>query len=123
MSRKLLFKKELARCRRKIERFNEQLADYVKMTGDNNVPDVDCTVIGTSPMFPILITETTHGFTYNDDGIDFDVTVESECGDFFLSGEDELDSNLAFNRRRLRKGIHVWRSENPDKELERDEDE
>lgn len=122
MGRKLLFKKDLARCRRKIEKFNEQLRAYIEMTGDNEVPDIDCSIIGTSPMDYITIQETTNGFIYTDDGLDYTVEVVSECGEFWLDGEDELDYNLAYNRRRLRKGIRVWKSDNPDYELEREED-
>lgn len=121
MSRKLSFKKDLARCRKKIEKFNDQLNAYIELTGDNEVPDIDCSIISTSPMDYIIIRETTNGFIYTDDGLDYAVEVVSECGDFWLDGEDELDSNLAYNRRRLRKGIRVWKSENPDRELEKDE--
>ena len=122
MNKKELFKKELARCRRKIEKYNQELANYVHLTGDNDVPDIDCTVIGTSPMEPIQIQETPGGFGYADDGLWEEISVEEECGEYWLSGEDELDDLLKFNRRRLRKGIRVWKSENPDAELEKEDD-
>lgn len=120
MNPKELFKKDLARCRRKIEKFNAELAAYVKMTESNEVPDIDSTVIGTSPMNPIEIKETKNGLGYADDGLWEEITIERECGEYWLSGEDELDDLLKYNRRRLRKGIRVWKSDNPDKELERD---
>ena len=123
MNRKDLFKKDFARIRRKIEKYNKELADYIKMTGDNEVPDIDSTIIGTSPMNPITIKETRTGIAYCDDGAWGEVRVASECGEYWLSGEDELDDLLKYNRRRLRKGIRVWKSENPDSELEKDEEE
>ena len=123
MNRKELFKKDFARIRRKIEKFNTDLAEYVKMTGDNEVPDIECTVIGTSPMNPIEFKDTKDGIAYCDDGWWEEIRVESECGEYWLSGEDELDDLLKFYHRRLRKGRRVWLSENPDAELERDEEE
>lgn len=123
MTPKDLFKKDFARIRRKIEKFNNQLAEYIAMTGDNEVPDIDCTVIGTSPMEPIQMKELKNGLAYCDDGWWEKITVEKECGEYWLSGEDELDDTLSFYRRRLRKGIRVWKSDNPDKEMEKEDEE
>ncbi|SEA80032.1 hypothetical protein SAMN04487851_11475 [Prevotella sp. tc2-28] len=122
MNKKELFKKDFARIRRKIEKYNKELADYVKMTGDNEVPDIDSTIIGTSPMNPIEVKELPNGVSYTDDGWWENITVESVYGEYWLSGEDELDDLLKYNRRRLRKGVRVWKSENPDIELEKDDD-
>jgi len=122
MNKKELFKKDFARIRRKIEKYNKELAAYVEMTGDNNVPDIECTVIGTSPMEEIQIKELPDGLAYSDDGFWEEIIVASECGMYWVSGEDELDDLLKYNRRRLRKGVRVWKSENPDAELEKDDD-
>ena len=122
MNKKELFQKDIARIRRKIEKYNRELADYVKLTGDNEVPDIDCTIIGTSPMEPIEMKETKNGIGYADDGWWEEITVEYECGEYWLSGEYDLDDLLKYNRRRLRKGIRVWKSENPDAEMERDDE-
>ena len=122
MNPRELFRKDLARCRRKIEKFNSDLAEDVRMTGDNLVPDIECSIIGTSPMEPIEFKETKNGLGYCDDGWWEEITIESEMGEYWLSGEEELDDFLKYNRRRLRKGIRVWKSENPDIELEKDED-
>lgn len=121
MNKKELFKRDFARIRRKIEKYNKELADYVKMTGDNEVPDIDTTVIGTSPMEAIEVKELPDGIAYNDDGYWEEITIEEECGEFWVSGEDGLDDLLKYNRRRLRKGIRVWKSENPDEEMEKDD--
>ena len=118
-----LFKKDLARCRRKIEKFNNELLEYVKITGDNEVPDIDCTIIGTSPMEPIEIKELPNGLGYSDEGWWEEITIEHECGEYWLSGEDDLDDLLKYNRRRLRKGMRVWKSENPDREMEKEDEE
>ena len=121
MNKKELFKKDFARIRRKIEKYNRELADYVEMTGDNEVPDIDTTVIGTSPMEAIEVKELPDGIAYNDDEYWEEITIEEECGEFWVSGEYKLDDLLKYNRRRLRKGIRVWKSENPDKEMEKDD--
>lgn len=120
---KEMFKKDFARIRRKIEKYNKELAAYVEMTGDNDVPDIDCTIIGTSPMNPIEVKQTEKGIAFADDGFWESIEVIRECGEYYFVGEDELDDLLKYNRRRLRKGIRVWKSENPDWELEKDEEE
>ena len=120
---KVLFKRDFARVERKIERYNKELAAYVEMTGDNDVPDIDCTIIGTSPMNPIEVKQTEKGIAFADDGFWESIEVVYECGEYYFVGEDELDDLLKYNRRRLRKGIRVWKSENPDLELEKDEEE
>ena len=120
---KEMFKKDCARIRRKIEKYNKELAAYVEMTGDNDVPDIDCTIIGTSPMNPIEVKQTEKGIAFADDGFWESIEVVCECGEYYFVGEDELDDLLKDNRRRLRKGIRVWKSEKPDLELEKDEEE
>lgn len=123
MNRKELFKKDFARIKRKIEKFNCQLNEYISITGDDEVPDIDCSIIGTSPMSPIKTKEIRNGLAYTDDGWWEEITVEKEDGEYWLSGEEELDDLLKYNRRRLRKGYRVWKSDNPDKEMEDDSDE
>lgn len=123
MNPKETFKTDLARCRRKIEKWNKELAAYVEMTGDNQVPDIDCSIIGTSPMEAMEIKDLPNGLSYCDDGWWEEITIEHEGGVYWLSGVEDLDDLLKYNRRRLRKGIRVWRSENPDRELEKDDEE
>ena len=123
MNPRELFKKDLARCRRKIEKFNKELSAYIEMTGDNQVPDIECTIIGTSPMTPIQVKDLPNGIAYADDGWWEEIVIEKECGEYWLSGEEELDDLLRYNRRRLRKGIRVWKSANPDAEMEKEDNE
>ena len=92
------------------------------MTGDNDVPDIDCTIIGTSPMEPIEVKETKNGIAYADEGWWEEITIEQEWSKYWLHGENDLDDLLKYNRRRLRKGVRVFRSENPDREMEKEED-
>lgn len=122
MNKKDLFKKDFARIRRKIEKFNTDLRDYIEVTGSDEAPDIDCTVIGTSPMEPIQIKETKDGLAYADENWWEEIKVEEEAGEYWLSGEDELNELLSYNRRRLRKGRRVFASSDPDAELEKDED-
>lgn len=121
--RKNLFKSDLARCKRKINLFNAELAEYVKKTGNNLVPDVDCTIVGFSAMEPIEVKKLPNGIGYKVDDYWDEIVVMQECGEYWLSGEDELLQALKYNRRRLRKGYCVWRSENPDAELEKEDEE
>ena len=123
MNPKEIFKKDLARCRRKIEKWNAELAKYIEVTGDNEVPDIDCTIIGTSPMTKIEVKDLPNGIAYCDDGWWEEITIESECGEYWLHGVDDLDDLLKYNRRRLKKGWRVWKSENPDAEMEKEDEE
>lgn len=124
MDAKEFFAKDFARIRRKIDKFNKDLKEYVNATESDLVPEIDSTVIGYSSMSPINIKETDKGIRYTeDDGASWeDIEVVGECGEFWVSGEAELDDLLAYNRRRLRKGWRVWKSNNPDAELEKDSD-
>ena len=122
MDKKELFKKDFARIRRKIEKYNADLAEYVKVTGDNEVPEIDCSIIGTSPMEPIEMKETENGLAYAEDNWWEEITVKESEGEYWLAGDDELDDLLRYNRRRLRKGRRVFGSSDPDIELEKDED-
>jgi len=122
VTRKELFKKDFARIRRKIDKYNEQLSAYIRETGDDEVPEIDSTVIGTSPMSPIEYKESRRGIMYCDDGWWDDITVEEECGEYWVSGEEMLDDLLKHNRRRLRFGMRVWKSNNPDAVMEEGDD-
>ena len=117
-----LFDRDFARVLRKIYKFNEELREYVNMTGDNEVPEIECTIIGTSPMDEIEVKDTEDGIAWNNDGYWEEIKVVTECGEDWFTGEDTLDEQLRYNRRRIRKGVRVWKSENPDAELEKDDE-
>lgn len=128
MAKKEVSKKALnllAKYRKQVEDFNAEIEAYAKMTGDYDVPEIDSTVIGFSPLVPYEIKERVNGFKVTTDGNVF--TVKAVC----INGEwetvgwhylDGLKAQIAFDRRRLRKGIRVWKSENPDAELEKDDE-
>lgn len=115
----------LAKYRKQVEDFNAEIEAYAKMTGDYDVPEIDSTVIGFSPLVPYEIKERVNGFKVTTDGIVY--TVKAVCinGEWEILGWHYLDglkAQIAFDRRRLRKGIRVWKSENPDAELEKDDE-
>lgn len=116
----------LAKYRKQVEDFNAEIEAYTKMTGDYDVPEIDSTVIGFSPLVPYEITERANGFKVTTDGNVF--TVKAVCinGEWEIVGWhdylDGLKAQIAYDRRRLKKGIRVWKSENPDAELEKDDE-
>ena len=101
---------------RKVEKFNADLAAYYKESGEEELPLIESTVVGFTPASPytcqvlktrVKVTDT-DGQTY---------TVTDEWG------LDEVLEALKYDRRRLAKAWRIWKSENPDAELEKDEEE
>ena len=52
---------QLNRYRKQVEQFNADLAEYVKVTGSNDVPLIDSTVIGYDPLEPYEIKDRKNG--------------------------------------------------------------
>ncbi len=115
--------KQIERCIRKIEAHNERLAEYVEETGYNQLPTIDCTIIGYEDVKPIEWKETSTGIEVDDNGYRIYLEQEQdEDGEYYLSGLEEFLDTLRYDARQLRKAWRVWRAENPDAELERDEE-
>ena len=117
---------QLNRYCKQVEQFNADLAEYVKVTGSNDVPLIDSTVIGYDPLEPYEIKDRKNGFDVIADGIKMKVRATRVCGEIEVTGwtdfYDGVRESLAYDRRRLSKGWRVWKSENPDAELERDDE-
>ena len=101
---------------KKVQKFQDELLAYYTET-DCEIPDVDSTLISTSRIdygidgYKITRTETDSHSTFADH---WDATEPTE--------QDDLLEQIAYDRRRLRKGWRVWKSENPDAEMEKDDD-
>lgn len=118
-------KKELRKLqslKNKVMKFNEKLQAYFDLVEDNTLPDVDTTIIGYSPMELIQIEDIENGFVATIDGEPVTVQYVMEEGEIWLTGDDELDDYLKYENRRINKGIRIWKSENPDFEESRDDD-
>lgn len=117
---------QLAGYRAKVEQFNADLAEYVKVTGSNDVPLIDSTVIGYEPLEAYEIKDRKNGFDVIADGVKMKVRATRVDGEVVVTGwtdfYDGVKESLAYDRRRLSKGWRVWKSENPDTELERDDE-
>lgn len=118
-------KKELRKLqslKNKVVKFNEKLQAYFDLVEDNTLPDVDTTIIGYSPMELIQIEDIENGFVATIDGEPVTVQYVMDEGEIWLTGDDELDDYLKYENRRINKGIRIWKSENPDFEESRDDD-
>lgn len=118
-------KKELRKLqslKNKVMKFNEKLQAYFDLVEDNTLPDVDTTIIGYSPMELIQIEDIENGFVATIDGEPVTVQYVMDEGEIWLTGDDELDDYLTYENRRINKGIRIWKSENPDFEEYRDDD-
>lgn len=114
--------KAIERSIKKIRRHNDKLAEYVRTTGSNELPTFDCTVIGFEPVDPITWRETEQGIMVDDNGYTIRMEQEYEDGEYWLSGVDDLEMSLRYDARQLKKAWRVWRAENPDAELEKDDE-
>ena len=123
---------KVAKHKMAVEKFNEELAEYVKLTGDNLLPDIETTCFGFSELEPVVVSEIENGFACDYDGLVYEVKIAyDEDGEEYVDGWDMsyehpydlLKDALAYDRRRMRKGIRIYMSENPDAELEKDEEE
>lgn len=99
-----------------IEKFNADYAAYTAETGETELPNVDCTLIGTEPAEPYTYKVLKTRVKVTDcDGFEYTITDETEL--------QVVKDSLNYDRRRLNKAWRIWRSDNPDRELERDDDE
>lgn len=99
-----------------IDKFNADFAAYTKATGDSDLPTIDSTIIGYDPAQPYTYQVLKTRIKVTDaDGMEYTVTDELEL--------DEVKEAIKYDRRRLAKAWRVFRSENPDWELEHDTDE
>lgn len=118
--------KQLTRYREKVEQFNADLAEYVKTTRSNDVPLIDCTIIGYDQMEAYIIKDRKNGFDVITDGVKYEIRIKRIDGKEEITGWiDSLDSlkeQIDYDRKRLNKGWRVWKSENPDAELEKDDE-
>lgn len=119
--------KRIERYIAKVEQFNRDLMTYYNESGDNELPEIESTIIGCSGLDAAVITRTDNGFTCDLDGWEYKVEiVTDEEGEEYITGwedgYDALKDTIAYERRRLNKAWRVWRSANPDAELEKDDD-
>ena len=113
----------------KIAKLNKDLREYFDASGDMSLPDIECTCIGYSPMGMVEANDIKDGkgnvigFRATVDDIGYNLEFVEEDGDIYFTGWDELEEDLKYQRRRLNKAWRVFRAENPDAELERDDEE
>lgn len=112
----------------KVEKLNNDLREYFDASGDMSLPDIECTCIGYSAMGMVETNDIKDkngnvvGFQATVDDLDYKVEYVEEDGDIYLIGWEELEDDIKYQRRRLNKAWRIFRSENPDAELERDDE-
>ena len=114
-NRKAMQAQQLKRLVRKIDRFNKDLSEYFKTTGEKELPSVDSTYISLDPvdLYKYEVLKTKLKVT-DCDGDSFDVANDYQAY--------ELEEGLRYDKRRLAKAWRIWKSENPDAELEKDDE-
>ena len=112
---------------KKVLQFQEELDTYYKETENQEVPEVDSTIIGFGGIirYEVFIHPQLGGgedrFVTRKE-TDRDSTLEDTYKIGYYWDEQELIEQIKYDRRRLKKGWRVWKSENPDAELARDDD-
>ena len=113
----------------KVAKLKNDLRKYFDASGDMSLPDIECTCIGYSPMGLVETYDMKDkegnviGFQAYIDGLEYTVVYIEDGEDVFLAGWEELEDDLKYQRRRLNKAWRVFKAENPDAELERDDEE
>ena len=107
---------QLRRLAKKIDKFNQKLAEYFETSGEKYLPSVDSTAVSIDPVdyygYELLKTKIK---VTDCDGDKYDVVTDYDA--------DQLIEGLRYDNRRLAKAWRIWKSENPDAELERDDEE
>lgn len=101
-----------------VDRFNEDFKKYADVSGDFQLPYIDGTIDGWSEcqLWDYKTAGTT--VTFSDcDGFSYEVISEWDCQ------LDEAKDALKYDKRRLAKAWRIWKSDNPDRELGKDDDE
>ena len=113
----------------KVTKLNNDLREYFDISGEMSLPDIECTCIGYSAMGMVEANDIKDkegnviGFQATVDDLDYKVEYVEEDGDIYLIGWEELEDDLKYQRRRLNKAWRIFKAENPDAELERDDEE
>lgn len=100
----------------KVKKLQKDLDEYYKTTGDHEgVPDIESTCIEFSEIrYEVQKRKVVRRERYHADRT-FNDTYKLN-NEFQM---DELEEQVKYDRRRLKKGWRIWKSENPDAELER----
>ena len=126
-----LTKRELRKLntlKNKVAKLNNDLREYFDASGDMSLPDIECTCIGYSAIGMVEANDikdkegNVTGFQATVDDLDYKVEYVEEDGDIYLIGWEELEDDIRYQRRRLDKAWRVFKAENPDAELERDDE-
>lgn len=127
-SKRLLNKIET--IRKKVIKFNEDLEKYYQTSESRELPTIDCSIIGYEPFEPYTIEDIDNGIKVDADGFEIEVKIETienwygEPEEIITGWDDSMDGlkeSLSYDRRRLNKAWRVWRADNPDAELEKDD--
>lgn len=104
---------------RRIDKFNADLAEFTKANGSCELPSIDSTLISIDPAKPYEYHTTKAGVLIVRDTDNNSYAIEYE-GDLY--DPYGIDTSLKYDRRRLNKAWRIFKSENPDWELEHDTD-
>lgn len=97
-----------------IDKFNADYAKYVETTGDDQLPTIECTVTGFDPFTPYEYKVFKTFTRVVADGVTYNIKSEADL--------EEVQEGLRYDKRRLAKAWRIWRSGNPDAELEQDKE-
>jgi hypothetical protein len=102
-----------------VAKFNSELNEYYTATDNAEVLDIETTIIGSGGHIKYTLFKTVIRRDEYDGRSVFKDTFKLDRE----SEVEELLDQIRHDRKRLRKSWKVWKSENPDLEMEREDDE
>lgn len=110
---------KLETIKRMVERFNAELNKYYAETGETELYEIGTTIIGdTSRIEPFEIKEFGYGLRISGNDEVYKLKKDAWSWDY-----NEVPAVIDYYKRMLKKSWRVWRSENPDAELEKEDEE
>lgn len=119
--------RKMNRVIKAIEKFNADMQSYIDATESNELPVIGTTVTGYyAPLDPATIKVLKTKVRVELDGERYELRPVRKDGEWEIDGWDDyydgLKQDITYQRSRLRKAWRIWKSENPDLEEERDDD-
>ena len=116
--------KKIKTALKQTHKIQEELQKYYQETENSDIPDIETTIIGGSHINYQITRDDLEGIVIVRTDISGPPMNDRFTDKWFISTPyfylDDLLEQIKYDRRRIKKGYRVWRSDNPDQEMEID---